>query len=64
MKEQYEDTCSYKCNIPSDPSMDFHIVVGTGRYTTSTTNMYNTYLEDAGECRWESGPNKGDPENQ
>ena len=23
--------------------MYFHIVVGTGRYTTSTTNMYNKY---------------------
>ena len=31
----------YKFNSQSDPSMYFHIVVGTGSYTTSTTNMYN-----------------------
>jgi hypothetical protein len=30
-----------KFNSPSDPSLSFHIVVGTGRYTTSTTNMYH-----------------------
>ena len=36
-----KNTCSYKFNSQRDPSMYVHIVVGTGRYTTSTTNMYN-----------------------
>ena len=37
-------TCSYKFNLQSYTSMYFHIVAGTGRYTTSTTNMYHTCI--------------------
>ena len=33
--------------------MSFHNVVGTGRYTTSTTNMYN---KDFTYQRWSAGP--------
>ncbi len=41
IKSKYKNTCSYKFNSQSDPSLYVHNVVGTGSYTTSTTNMYN-----------------------
>jgi hypothetical protein len=33
----------YKFNIQSYTNMYFHIMIGTGSYTTSTTNMYNKH---------------------
>ena len=37
-----EKHCSDTFKTPSDPSLYVHSVVGTERYTTSTTNMYKT----------------------
>ena len=36
-----KNTCSYTFNSQRDPSMYGPILPGTGRYTTSTTNMHN-----------------------
>ena len=41
IQSKYKKTCSYTFNSPSYTSLYFQIVVGTGSYTTSTTNMYN-----------------------
>ena len=44
IKIQVQNTGSYTFNLQSDPSMSVQSVVGTGRYTTSTTNMYHDYV--------------------
>jgi len=48
---KYKKTTSYNFNSQSDPSKYFHHVVGTGSYTTSTTNMYHKYFTYLGS-KW------------
>ena len=50
IKYTEQNTCSYNFNSPSYTGMYFHNVVGTGRYTTSTTNVYKKDFTYRAQC--------------